>query len=99
MTCELNAMMPNPRTMGAQEIRCRFGAYLRYVREQKRLSGSELAKRLNVSQQQVSRYENGVTTVNLLMMSKMVHALDLRWDELIHQVIHAESPIWMSYHR
>ncbi|HHR6132336.1 TPA: helix-turn-helix domain-containing protein [Providencia alcalifaciens] len=82
--------------MSEQEMRNRLGLYIRYVREQKRLSGSELAKRLNVSQQQVSRYENGVTTVNLCMMNKMVHALDLRWDEFIHQIIHAESPFWLK---
>ncbi|HGN0870404.1 TPA: helix-turn-helix domain-containing protein [Providencia alcalifaciens] len=83
--------------MSEQEIRRRFGCYLRYVREQKRLTGTELGTRLNLSQQQVSRYEQGLTTVNLLMMRKMVHALDLQWDELIHQVIYAESPSWLSW--
>ncbi len=75
-----------------QEMLRRFGLYIRYAREQKRLSGSELARRLNVSQQQVSRYENGESTVNLLMMNKIVHALGLSWDELIRQVIHTEFP-------
>ncbi|HHR6019951.1 TPA: helix-turn-helix domain-containing protein [Providencia alcalifaciens] len=97
MTSELNAMIPESKVnvMGEKEIRRRFGCYLRYAREQKRLTGSELGRRLNVSQQQISRYERGITTVNLLMMSKIVHVLDLRWDELIHQIIHAESPPWL----
>ncbi|HGN0870411.1 TPA: helix-turn-helix domain-containing protein [Providencia alcalifaciens] len=81
--------------MKNREINIRFGMYVQYMRKHKGISGAEFARRLNVSQQQVSRYEKGVTTVNLLMMEKIINALELRWDEFIHQIIYAESPSWL----
>lgn len=41
-----------------------IGFELHSIRKEKGLSGSQLAKKLNVSQQQISRYERGECSIN-----------------------------------
>ncbi|ENG7538049.1 helix-turn-helix transcriptional regulator, partial [Providencia stuartii] len=40
-----------------------IGRMLKSYRRRTGLTGSELAKKINVSQQQISRYENGVNNI------------------------------------
>ncbi|MBO1928695.1 helix-turn-helix domain-containing protein [Providencia rettgeri] len=44
-------------TYFSNEINKEIGQYLRGIRKERNLTGEELAKRLNISQQQISRYE------------------------------------------
>lgn len=54
---------------------------LKSYRRRTGLTGSELAKRINVSQQQISRYENGVNHITFDKLLLLLNALEMdRYD-------------------
>lgn len=46
------------------------------LRKKRGLTGKELAEKLNVSQQQISRYERGVCNINVDTLFVILHELD-----------------------
>lgn len=48
-----------------ERINSEAGEFIRMIRIQKGLSGTELGKLIGVSQQQISRYERGYNTLSL----------------------------------
>lgn len=46
------------------------------LRKKRGLSGKQLSERLNISQQQVSRYERGVCNINVDTLFVILHELD-----------------------
>lgn len=50
---------------------------LKDYRRRTGLTGSELAKRINVSQQQISRYENGVNNISFDKLIILFNALEM----------------------
>ncbi|WP_265498989.1 helix-turn-helix domain-containing protein [Providencia rustigianii] len=56
------------------------------------MTGKQLAKLMHVSQQQISRYETGRTSLTLEQLSQLLFFLDKSWGELI-QVIETEIEI------
>ena len=56
---------PYRKTMLRKDIDFIVGRQLRTLRLQQALNGTQLGKILGISQQQVSRYENGVTTLSI----------------------------------
>ncbi|ENL8516769.1 helix-turn-helix transcriptional regulator [Providencia rettgeri] len=46
------------------------------------MSGKELACRLNISQQQVSRYERGINSLSLDMLFLYFQALEMKGNEV-----------------
>lgn len=59
-----------------------LGSELKNYRKMSGLSGKELACRLKISQQQVSRYERGVNSLNLDMLFLYFQALEMKDDEV-----------------
>lgn len=59
------------------------GIFLRKSRKEKNLTGKQLAKLMHVSQQQISRYETGKTSLTIDQLSHLLHLLDKNWVELI----------------
>ncbi len=58
-----------------------IGKMLKSYRRRTGLTGSELAKRINVSQQQISRYENGVNHITFDKLLLLLNALEMdRYD-------------------
>lgn len=58
-----------------------IGQMLKSYRRRTGLTGSELAKRINVSQQQISRYENGVNNITFDKLIILFNALNMnRYD-------------------
>ncbi|HBO24783.1 helix-turn-helix domain-containing protein [Providencia sp.] len=58
-----------------------IGKILKSYRRRTGLTGSELAKRINVSQQQVSRYENGINNITFDKLIILFNALEMtRYD-------------------
>ncbi|MFP4817505.1 helix-turn-helix domain-containing protein [Providencia hangzhouensis] len=55
--------------------------FLKKKRKELGISGLELAKRLNISQQQVSRYERGVNKMSLDMLLNISIALNVPMDK------------------
>ncbi|HCZ8414367.1 TPA: helix-turn-helix transcriptional regulator, partial [Proteus mirabilis] len=43
----------------------------------------DLAIILNVSQQQISRYENGTTNITVTLLNKILMILDSSWSEFL----------------
>lgn len=62
------------------------GIFLRQARKDKNLTEKELAKLIHVSQQQVSRYEIGNTSLTLELLEKYLIALDKKWSDLLKYI-------------
>ncbi|ELX8380776.1 helix-turn-helix domain-containing protein [Providencia vermicola] len=71
----------------ADEINKKIGAYIRRIRKEKNYSGYQLATMLNVSQQQVSRYETGQTKLTFEMVDGILLALNKTWKDLFNAVM------------
>lgn len=54
-----------------------IGKMLKSYRRRTGLTGIELAKRINVSQQQISRYENGVNNITFEKLIILFKALEM----------------------
>ncbi|CAG9436574.1 helix-turn-helix domain-containing protein [Providencia alcalifaciens] len=60
-----------------ESISCYVGGLIRQSRLENGLSGRELAKLINISQQQISRYERGKTALQLDILCRLFHALNM----------------------
>ncbi|HEQ1858329.1 helix-turn-helix transcriptional regulator [Providencia alcalifaciens] len=54
-----------------------FGLVIRRLRKDKGYTTSELAEKINVSQQQMSRYERGVNKINVDTIAEISFALEI----------------------
>ncbi|HEM7130791.1 MULTISPECIES: helix-turn-helix domain-containing protein [Providencia] len=54
-----------------------IGMELSHLRKEKGLSGSDLAKKLKISQQQISRYERGICSINCGMLFSILFYLEI----------------------
>lgn len=69
--------------MKSNIISSRVGAFLRIARKEKRMTGKQLALLMNISQQQISRYEIGITSITLDQLEKLLIVLDKKWSDVI----------------
>jgi len=60
---------------------------LKKLRKNLGMTEAELAEKLKISQQQVSRYENGKTSLTLERISSYLSILDVNWPEFITEVL------------
>ncbi|EMA4784649.1 MULTISPECIES: helix-turn-helix domain-containing protein [Providencia] len=74
-------------------IQKKIGFFIKKARVNKSLTGYQLGKLLNVSQQQVSRYENGITSIDVNRLNLILKILDKTWDEFLWDVIKNEDSI------
>ncbi|HHR5860538.1 TPA: helix-turn-helix domain-containing protein [Providencia alcalifaciens] len=70
-------------------IAARVGHFLQGARKEKGLTGTELANLINVSQQQVSRYERGKSSLKLEQLNELLNALGKTWVEFL---LYIETP-------
>ncbi|EPI2108220.1 helix-turn-helix domain-containing protein [Providencia rettgeri] len=63
-----------------------LGSFLKHERISNSLSGAELAEKLNISQQQISRYENGKNNISVKFLIIYCNALHISPDKLIKHV-------------
>lgn len=63
-------------------LSCYIGGLLRDIRYKNGLSGYELAGNINISQQQVSRYERGETNFQIDMLFRFFSALRMTESEI-----------------
>lgn len=59
-----------------------LGTLFRLRRKEQKISELELSKLLGISQQQVSRYENGLTNFSIIMLFKLFHTLNMNSKEV-----------------
>lgn len=74
-------------------LRIDIGLFLKKSRINKSLTGFELGQLLNVSQQQISRYERGETSISIELLDIMLKTLDKNWADFFFAVIanHADE--------
>lgn len=60
-----------------------MGTFLRIARKEKKMTGKQLAVLMNISQQQISRYEIGITSITLEQLEKFLIILDKKWCDVI----------------
>lgn len=60
--------------------------FLHRIRKRHHLSGKEMARLLNVSQQQISRYESGKTQLTLNLVSSYLKIFNIDWEDFINEV-------------
>ncbi|MCT6518543.1 MULTISPECIES: helix-turn-helix domain-containing protein [Enterobacterales] len=68
-------------------LRRNIGIYIRNARNDKSLSGKRLGELLNVSQQQISRYENAMTSINIETMNAILIILDKDWFDFLDYIM------------
>lgn len=61
----------------------KIGFFIRNKRKRMDITGKDLGVMLNVSQQQVSRYENGITNITVTMLNDILEILDVSWEEFL----------------
>ena len=60
-----------------------FGANLRFLRERKNLSQEDLARKLRISRQSISKWEQGISYPGILYLVPLTKILDCTLDELL----------------
>lgn len=73
------------------EVSTYIGAFLKRRRKGAGLTGAELASRLSISQQQISRYERGVNAITIQSLLGILHALELKKhdiDDFLQNIFH-----------
>ncbi|HEM7134007.1 TPA: helix-turn-helix transcriptional regulator [Providencia rettgeri] len=68
-------------------LRKDIGIFIRNSRQEKLLSASQLGDLVKLSQQQISRYECGVTNINVEMLNLFLTVLDKTWTDFLFSVI------------
>ncbi|MEY0878589.1 helix-turn-helix domain-containing protein [Providencia manganoxydans] len=63
------------------------GAVIKQIRRECGMTGAELAKKLNVSQQQMSRYERGINKISVDMLFYLSIVLNVPLVKVIKQVL------------
>ncbi|HFF8521776.1 TPA: helix-turn-helix domain-containing protein [Providencia rettgeri] len=68
-------------------LRINIGDFIRKARKDKSLTAKELGNLVGVSQQQISRYELGITSMNFETLEVFIYVLDESWESFFHNVI------------
>ncbi len=68
-------------------LRQDIGDFLRSARRRKSLTGLQVGKMLHVSQQQISRYERGETSISIETLDVLLKALDMDWSDFFFNVM------------
>ena len=68
------------------------GLFMKRSRKERNMTGKELANLMHVSQQQISRYETGITSLTLEQLNQILGFLGKSWEDLVN-VIKEESKV------
>ena len=61
-----------------------FGKCLRLLREKNNLSQEDLAKKLNISRQSISKWEQGISYPSILYLVPLTKILDCSLEDLLN---------------
>lgn len=70
-----------------KNLRMNAGVFLRRARKDKSLTASQLGKMVGLSQQQISRYELGITGMSIETLDMFLTILDKTWENFFNNVI------------
>lgn len=74
------------------DLNIKTGAFIKKHRISRGWNGVLFGSFLFISQQQVSRYENGKNILSITMLNKCLKIFDLTWDDYIREVIYNDNP-------
>lgn len=63
------------------------GIVIKRIRKEKGLTGIELAKKLDISQQQMSRYERGINKLSIDVLFDILAVLDTSFEKLFRYTL------------
>ncbi|WP_405471078.1 helix-turn-helix domain-containing protein (plasmid) [Morganella morganii] len=72
----------------SKDLDIHIGLYIKKTRKEKGLSGRVLAQKIGISQQQLSRYENGTTKLTFETVNEILLAFNKQWFHLFNEVIY-----------
>lgn len=75
------------RKISITYLNCKVGSFIRKRRVMMKISGRSLGLMVHMSQQQISRYERGITSFTIPQLDFFFTALNISWDEFIYDVI------------
>lgn len=71
----------------ATQLNQKIGRFLRHQRLAVGLTGRELGGLLYLSQQQISRYEQGVSSITLHQLCAFMQVLEVSWERFTEEVM------------
>ncbi|EJD6501368.1 helix-turn-helix transcriptional regulator [Providencia rettgeri] len=80
-----------------KNINISASSILKKMRKNLGITETELAKKLKISQQQVSRYENGKTSLTLERISTYLSILEIEWPDFIAEVLDGSNCSEVNY--
>jgi transcriptional regulator with XRE-family HTH domain len=78
-------MLPARKIIGGSTMTCKIGEKIRQLRLQHKKTQEQLADRLGVSYQSVSRWENGVTYPDIEFLPAIAKCFSVSLDYLLGQ--------------
>lgn len=89
-------MLVNKSRASYKAFSSALGVEISRLRRERSLTGKELGKLIGVSQQQISRYENGVCDMPFITLCKLLHSLNVSLDDFFYLVsseLKCNSPV------
>ncbi|EMI5489848.1 helix-turn-helix transcriptional regulator [Providencia stuartii] len=74
-------------TKNKELLRKEIGSFLKKARKNQSLTGHQLGRLMQVSQQQISRYERGESGINIETLDVMLDILGKSWSEFFFSVM------------
>ncbi|MFS3860886.1 helix-turn-helix domain-containing protein [Proteus mirabilis] len=90
-------MKNNISCYSKNELFYKMGSEIKRLRIKKGLTGAELGKLINLSQQQISRYERGLNCINMAKLLDILHALDTSPLQYMMTVFKETPPTFFYY--
>lgn len=81
----IRSLPSDPDNMSEDQFRHEFGIRLRRMMERKKITQSELAERMGVTQCRISNYIHGKNTPSVFAVNKIAKALNCSIDELTYR--------------
>ncbi|HEP0304346.1 MULTISPECIES: helix-turn-helix domain-containing protein [unclassified Providencia] len=69
------------------QVSTHCGAVIKQIRRKYGMTATELAKKLNISQQQISRYERGINKISVDMLFNLSIALNVPFEKVIKHIL------------
>ena len=67
--------------------------YFKNLRKKQRIKGYDLAKKLGLSQQQLSRYETGKVNFNITLINQLMIELEGNWADFINKTVNVNNQL------
>lgn len=79
------------------EVNYKIGLFLRKKRIELGLTGKDLGKLLNISQQQISRYERGINSFNIITLIQYCTVLDIPLKKIVDIIYNYDEVYYFQY--